>query len=810
MVIDQTKQQGGNMVDKGRYGFDIESSSLLDDSTVDYTASPWKLKDGFKIHCIVAINKDTGETKHFVQDECYTQFKDWMLENVSEVIHFNGINFDMLACKAALGIDYTIGPDTWGGKPIYVDDLYVKSKTLNPDRRGHSLEYFGEILGFQKIDWRAKAVELGLIEYNAPKGAEFAVYHPEMLVYCERDVQVTLKTKDYLDAEWGDWDWEEAYELEKAVAEIITRQSHRGFWFDYDLATANLKELDILMEERRSLVEPHLPEKPMGKTKLKDYIPGKEQFKKNGEPNSNIIKWCAKHGGEVEKREDVYFTNLYGKEYKLPIPQEPIVTHEKSNIEDSTFIKGVLVEMGWKPSAYKERDLTLDTRKQKLSQEKFAETVQRYVEQTLNSPFKLDRCERVSTTPTNLLKKLAGHDLKKPLKVYTNPTFTVGQEKEIDPALEKLYDKFPYVQQIVEYLTYKHRRNSILGGGADIDEWEDDDDATNKGFLANIRADGRIPTPADTCGAATGRMLHRLVVNVPRATSLYGGKMRALFGVSPDEPIVQFAYDFASLEARIEAHFCWRYDEDKIYSNSLLQEKPFDVHTVTSKKVAALIGQDFSRSSAKNVKYASTYGAQAARIAKTVGCDITLGQKIFDAFWEAAQPLADLKERLTAYWKTVGGKKFILGLDKRKINTRSEHALLNSLFQSAGVICAKRVAVLIDRLASEAGLGIDFWKDDYREKSYLQSMICNHDEQQFEISKSLIKWKKFETEDELSAFLRENPEWSATHSERGFFAGTSIANNILIEAVEKTNKLYKLNVPLGTEAMYGRNWCETH
>lgn len=799
------------MQDKGRYYFDIESNGLLDDSTVDYTASPWKLKDHYKIHCIVATNIDTMEVVEFVQEDIYTKFKDWVIANVNEVVSHNGINFDMLVCKVALGMPYTIGPDTWCGKPVVIHDTYVLSKVLNPDRRGHSIEYFGELLGFPKIDWRAKAVELGLIAWNAPKGAEFEAYHPEMLTYCKQDTLVGVKAFKYLMAEWGDWNWQEAYELEKAVAEIITRQSHRGFWFDYVLATNNIKELDLLMEERRSLVEPHLPEKPMGKTKLKEYIPGKEQFKKNGEPNSNIIKWCAKHGGEVERREDGYFTTLYGKEYKLPIPQEPIVTTEKSNIEDSTFIKGVLVTMGWKPSAYKERDLTLDTRKQKLSQERFAETVQRYVEQTLNSPFKFDRCERVNTTPANLLKKLAGHDLKKPLKVYTNPTFTVGQEKEIDPALEKLYDKFPYVQQIVEYLTYKHRRNSILGGGADIDEWEDDDDATNKGFLANVRSDGRIPTPADTCGAATGRFKHRICVNIPRVSSLYGGKMRSMFGVGDTKRYAQFAYDFASLENRIQSHFCWRYDESKNYCNSLILEKPLDSHTQTAKKVSEVIGQDFSRQSAKSVGYACVYGAQAARVAKTVGCDITLGQKIFDAFWEASQPLADLKERLTQYWKTIGQKKFILGLDGRKINTRSEHALLNSLFQSSGIIGAKRTMVYQEKLMTEQGILADFWVDDWKRKSYAQQIMHAHDEAQFEITKDLINWKMFSDEKECKDFIKENPDWVGPgHSERGYFAAFSPMNKIVREAVELTNEHYKLRVPLAVDPQYGRNWAECH
>lgn len=794
-----------------RYVFDIEASGLLDDSTVDYTASPWVLKDAFVIHCIVAIEKTTGEVVTFVQDECYTKFKQWVVDNVDEIVHFNGINFDMLACKASLDMDYTVGPDTWCGKPVVIDDLYIKSKTLNPDRRGHSVEYFGELLGYEKIDWRAKAVELGLIEHNAPRGAEFKTYHPAMLDYCIRDVQVTCKIDDYLRNEWGDWPWEEAYELEKAVAEIITRQSHRGFWFDVELATENVKELDLLMAERKAIVEPALPPKPVGKTKLKEYIPGAKQFLKSGEPNSNILKWCEKHGGTVEKVGDEYQATLYGTTYTLPIPQEPIVSTEPSKIDDTTFIKGFLVEMGWQPTQYKERDLTVDTRKQKLSQEKFKETVERYVEQTLGSPFCKDRCERVKATRSTLRDKLLKHDLKKPLKVYTNPTLTVGQEKEIDPALVEMNSEFPHVQSIVEYLTYKHRRNSILGGGLDPDDWDEEDDNTAKGFLANVRSDGRIPTPADTCGAATGRFKHRVCVNLPRVSSLYGHNMRSMFGVGDTKRYAQFAFDFASLENREQSHFCWKYDESKDYCNSLILEKPHDSHTQTAKKVSEVIGQVFSRQSAKSVGYACVYGAQAARVAKTVGCDLALGQRIYDAFWDASQPLKDLKERLTDYWKLQGGKKFILGLDRRKINTRSEHALLNSLFQSAGIISAKRTMVFQEKLIKERGLAVDFWKDDWKNKSYAQQIQHAHDEAQFEVTKDIIQWKLFADKESCNEFLKDNPDWVGPgKSERGYYAALSEMNKIVREAVQMTNEHYKLNVPLAVDPQYGRTWAECH
>lgn len=209
--------------------------------------------------------------------------------------------------------------------------------------------------------------------------------------------------------------------------------------------------------------------------------------------------------------------------------------------------------------------------------------------------------------------------------------------------MEALGEKFPYATQIVQYLTYKHRRNSILGGGAD---WEEDEEDYDKGYLAAVRADGRIPTPAATCDAATSRMKHRLVANIPRVTSLYGYEMRNLFGVEVPK-YFQIGYDFDSLEAKIESHYCWRYEQEPHeYCNALLLEKPNDVHTMMARRISDTIGRKFERSPAKSVKYGITYGAQAAKVAKTIGSDMYTGQLVYDAFWEAAKPLALLKERL--------------------------------------------------------------------------------------------------------------------------------------------------------------------
>lgn len=977
-----------------RLCWDIEATNLLNSDSVDYTASPYKLKDSFKIHSVVFIDVDTEKEYEFVQDDVYKYAKEFILDSATELIAHNSIAYDHMVFKAALGLDFEIGvnegrkqekfyntlQDSIGGKPVTITDTLVLSKTLNPDRIGHSIEYFGKLHGEAKIDWRAKAVELGLIEYNAPKGAEFLTYHPEMLVYNKQDVRSNIKTWKFLLREWGDWDWRDAYELEKAVARIIVHQEHRGFWFDAEKAVEHVKDLDERMEKLKAIVEPLIPPKPLGKTAVKEYVPCKNQFKKDGSLSANIIKWVEKHGGKIEKDESGYYTHLYDKTYALPIPQEPIVTHAPAKINDTTFIKQWLVgDLKWSPSAYKERDLTVDSKKHKLSQEKYIEACDRYIEQTMSSPFKKDRLEHLEVYSEEYLrKKLYKHDhMKRPMKVLTNPTLTVGMEKEIDPKLLELGEKFSHAKDISDYLTFQHRRNSILGGGVDPD---DDEEEAEKGWLSvdRIAQDHRIPTPADTCGAGTGRMKHRICANVPRVTSPFGKEMRELFGVDVDAGFYQLGYDFASLEAMIEAHYCWRYDEeDKGYCKSLTLEKPNDVHTKTAAKISEVLGREFKRTPSKNVKYCvpmhtraltrngwktyeelnigddvlgydaisktkrwtkitdkiffdsaevfefgndwtkfqatsehrwfvkqrrefsnsirksvdevrttaklnsessiimnapwnigedaysrkpaemltitdekysgdwvqrvldmshaqrvaflegfmvadghhtgaiwnwaqntgniqeaaliasylthsgavqvthkegwkgrpmkhvrltkkphrglqtskmvskglqpvwcistelgswvmrqgdvititgncCAYGGQPKRVAKTIGCSLEDGKIVYDAYWQSAQPLAKLADKLRAYWETTGGKKFILGLDGRKINTRSASALINSLFQSAGVVCAKRSMVIHDKMLKQEGLSVDFWLDDWKNRKFVQQLIAYH------------------------------------------------------------------------------------
>lgn len=814
-----------------RICFDIEATNLLNAESIDYSQAPFARRASFVIHCIAAVDIDTQERWDWVQGDCVNFRTFLQQEKIRSIIGHNIINYDLLALKVLIGLEYDVLGGTLEGQPVHFVDTLVLSKTLNPDRRGHSIGYFGELLGLEKIDWRAKALELRLIEPRAPRGAEFQTYHPEMLAYNHRDVDVNVKVFHHLMREWGVWDWMDAFVLETIVADIITRQSHRGFWFDQQLAVENVRELDKLMEEARVIVEPHIPPKKPTQADMKAFQPPKIQLKKDGTLSAQIVKWVEKHGGKAYEEDENLPARIevFGKTHRLPMPTESLLTEVPAKIDDTTHIKGWFVEMGWQPTAWKERDLTVDSKKQKLSTvpegdkpSKFQQTVERYIEQTMDSPFCWYRMERLKDVirpfkklpvqwlidnPYAVRDALLEMGTEKGIKVFTNPQISVGQDKELCPALERIQDRFAYTKDITNYLTYKHRRNSILGGGFDPDEDEEPD----KGFLAKMRDDGRIATPADSCGCNTSRMKHREVANIPRVSSLFGGNMRAMFGV--DGMMVQMGYDGSSLEARIEAHYCWPHEgKDKAYCLSLPMEKPNDVHTMTAKRIGELLGSTFLRDHAKSVKYCLAYGGQIPKVAKIVGCTEAQAKEIFNAYWEVAKPLAKLKDALVEEWMSeTNMKRFIRGIDGRKIPTRSKHALINAAFQSAGVICMKLAMVIHEIKLREKGMTVDFWKDDWKNASYAQQLIAYHDEGQFEITPDLVKWKSFATEEAAKDFLKANKGWYGVKEAKGrFFCGYSEVGELAVQAVEEAGKIYKLNVPLGAEYALGRNWRDCH
>lgn len=369
-----------------RFGLDIETNGFLEHH-LDYTTTPYRLKDTFKIHCIVVIYEDKIVAFHdgpkfifdgrefdidfsSIDDKYSYVFKDYepldyihrplsdfpkfvkWIPKGSKIVAHNGINFDFLAIKLYYGIDYKIeigmdtplGDDTWDGKQVVFDDTLVRSKTLNPDRYGgHSLMNLSAKGETQKMEFR----------YHIPEQFRFELFDADMVYYNIIDVKTNLEVADTLDVEqafqwplaenWEPWMWEAPLKLEKQVMELVTRQQHRGFYFNRELAEQCIEELDEMMQERKDKIEAILPDRPATKGFMNDYTPPKLQFKKNGDPSANLEKFAAKLGAQLVDTEDGWKFIFNGVTHDLPLPAEPLVTTMKATINDTTHIKEWLV-----------------------------------------------------------------------------------------------------------------------------------------------------------------------------------------------------------------------------------------------------------------------------------------------------------------------------------------------------------------------------------------------------------------------------------------------------------------------------------
>lgn len=787
------------------YVIDIETNGLLS-AMVDFSSFPYKLKDSASLWCISIRNVKTREVFSASNEQITKEWLETTLQDCEYLIAHNGIKFDFIALKLFGIFDYTIGyldnSDTLFGRKITFIDTLILSRLFNPDRfGGHSLEAWGLRLGNEKTDFRAESIELGYIEKTDPSGAEFLKYSPLMQSYCEQDTAVNVDIFLSLLREMGDYKgWGKAMKMEKKLADLAIRRESLGFWFDKDLAIACLEDLTQKMTEIEQKIEPILPPKIMGKTEQAKYILPKNQFKKDGMPSKALENRIEALGAMLTKEGATWQMLFEDKLYKLPY-HEPLKTEVKATLKDLDHIKMYLMSLGWVPVEWRERDLTKDAKKQNLSVDKRMAAMQRWVKDTLNGKYTEARLSLINQDAFNVESSLEYrlHD-NKPVRVPTSPSVRVGVEKELCPNLVALGDKVAFANDFSLYLTYRHRKSSIAGG--DIEDMDFDLEYPNTGYLSNYREeDGRVPTPSIEIGANSHRYRHISVANIPRASSIYGDKMRKLFGCG--KGFVQFGFDYSSLENRVQAGYVKKYPGGPELGVSLTAEKPFDLHSLNSKKLG------ISRTDAKAIGYAALYGASGAKLGKMLGKTTEEGIKMHTDYWNAVPALKQLKENLIAFWEQTG-KEYIPAIDGRKLNVRSPHSAINSLFQSCGVICAKYASVFLMQELEDKNLCVD----PFKARPDVCSMIEYHDEQALACNPRLFTFETFETEEEAKVFVEnwEGPGQlgAITHGNKWFVALPSIVSLSIESATSRVQQLFRLEFELGFEYTIGKNWYETH
>lgn len=563
-----------------QYVIDIETNGLLSDM-VDTTTFPYQLKPTAKLWCVVVTDVNTKTSQTAVKEEIT---KEWLMSALSDcevLITHNGIKFDFLVLKLFGVFDYHVGyidePDTLFGKPIKFVDTLIYSRLFNPDRYGgHSLDSWGNRTNNLKIDYRQTLIDNELLDKHAKKGEEFQFYTPLMLEYCIQDTHTNISTYLELEKDVTNYpNWKQSIKVEHKLADLAINRETLGFWFDKELAIKNLNYLTGTMNQLAENVNCRLPKRKRNKGEMKEYIPPKKQLKKDNSLSSLMEKFIEKIGATHVLLEDEHYIFYKNKEYKLPY-EEPLINDIETTIDNLDAIKMYLIDSGWKPTQWKERDLTRDSKKQLLSYEKRVEALIRWLEETMDGKYKKHRLEHINLPIDKILPVYKEKLLEnKPVKVYTSPCVRVGVDKELCPNLIKLGSDVDFVKDFALYLTYKHRKNSIAGG--EIEDLDFDTDFPNTGYLSNYRtSDERISTPAIELGAATNRYKHIGVANIPRASSIFGKEMRSMFGSGADAK--QLGFDFASLEARIQGHYIMPYKGGKELAEMLLAEKPNDIH----------------------------------------------------------------------------------------------------------------------------------------------------------------------------------------------------------------------------------------
>lgn len=253
-------------------------------------------------------------------------------------------------------------------------------------------------------------------------------------------------------------------------------------------------------------------------------------------------------------------------------------------------------------------------------------------------------------------------------KIKTSPKLTeedYPELKELGPAAALI----AYRRQLT------HKRNQI------------------QGFLRDQRDDGTVPSLVNTLGAATRRMTHSKIVNVPAPKEGALWKtMRKVFH-APEGYVVVGA-DADQCQVRGLDH----YMNDEEFRDALLngsKSEGTDLHSLNSRRAGV------SRSHAKNVFYGYLFGAGANKTASQIGCSVSDAERIRKKFESGLPALVQLLKDLTSFYRKHG---YIIGIDGTKIYVTSEHMLLVYLLQNFEAVLVKWALVIAYDTIQERGL----------------------------------------------------------------------------------------------------------
>jgi len=686
-----------------RVVLDLEADGLLDTVTQIWVA--------------VCKDIDTGEMTSFVGEDILNGKLKAYLESCDCIIGHNIIDYDLavLSRLADCKFDHNRIIDT-----LVLSQLHWQARA-----GGHSLEAWGERLGFPKIAFH-----------------DFSKYSEEMHYYCMNDVDLNHKVYEYLKQEMPEDVWKDSIQLEHDMAWICRDMHEQGFTFDYTRAKSLSSQLETSLSDLDTRIRVAFPNRLRP---IREVVP---RLTKHGTiSKANIPKDFGTDYSSLS--EGCAFTWCESIEFNAGSPKQVI---ERLN------------EFGWKPVDKTKGHLEAEKTRDKTKLAKFKEYGWQLNERNLASlPSTTEIEEWVKNRRIKLQKeydpKDIGNDNIKNTELKSSNTWqsdtsqtqerhkTVTSKEITELVLRNLKEWYPNNPDVVKFVESQRDLWLIIitqqgqfvdcsamsatrdwNGLKDIGHLQkriSDNKAARllvkRGLIAaRLRTltewfesynphTGRVHGSFYTLGTWTHRLSHRQpnLGNIAAKKSIkyngkelkalateLGGTMRSFWKCEEDEWLVSCDMDAAHM--RIFAHLV--NDQDLVQSiETGDKDLGTDPHTLNMQKFGGLCPD---RDRAKTFIYTFFNGGQVPKVASIFGCDYEAAKVGFDLFVSNYPTLQEYKKTTFPSWAKRG---YFIGLDGRKVACDSAHQMMAGILQNYEAVLMKQANVMWRKIADEKG-----------------------------------------------------------------------------------------------------------
>jgi hypothetical protein len=855
---------------------DAEADGLLDEVTKMhcFVVKRYK-KDKWQIVCekdkLPQEFIDEIEAKYNIEWLEHEDFNQ-MIRSLGALAIHNLFGYDLdLFVKLGYIESYDLGPDNIDGSEVRLIDTLSMSRALYPDRYlpygcaskvydpvnkkyrtvgPHGLAAWGYRVANKKPnvdDWVNQPLEVYL--HRCIEDVIINELVMTALIIESQDIALGEHIVPPLGLPSG---WKTALKINNKNDYLMEVQNKCGILVDQEAMERLIIRIDRMQKEIEEDIEPQLPRRELPPSQRPSF-PAKP-FNDDGCISANGYNWLKRLGYEIDeetktdkpikypakpfKADGDISASGYSWLEKMEISRDIDVECLKGKIRDGAGIvvdpvvidpelleqakedlrNEVMPDMtaemklsnqkdiklylfrdeGWQPTIWGTKDVSRDDRKQNRPEEEVWERIAAYVEDVKESPYRIYIYDEMGVNfergqPEKIVDKL----MRKARYLVTTPKFK-DERGELCPSLAML--KGDMAKAIVKWLSLRNRRSTIKTKA----------EGKDTGWLNNkrLKVDGRIGQ-GHAGPTNTNRYKHRDIVNLPKAdpSVLLGYEMRANF-IAPEGKKI-LGYDGSNLEQFVAASYAYHYD-----NGDYAAQLKGDAHETNAQAYTIAACRVVTRTEGKNITYAVLYGAQSAKVAKMLGIIQSAAQRVIDAFWDTNYGLKLLRDDLEEYWVATG-KKYIRGIDGRKIFTRSKHSLVNALFQSCGSIIMFLSACYMYDMLKRRGLldqGVD-------------RLAFVHDEFQYEVPDELIELvatfeikikddedSDKEAKEEAKAYvdpdgrLLSNPHRVGNHYEVYYCQVGELGNLSLNKAGEFLN----MPLPFGATYDIGLNLAETH